>query len=743
MGTPFIGRTAEKIQLHDHLKDNPVVQVTGMHGIGKTRLVHQVSLDRRCERGCVKTLWFEDLAGVDLDEVVRDATKRRTDQCDECTGLPIWIVMDNLSSGAPHIARIRRQVLSIPWLRFILIHEAEELIPGTVTLSLGPITEASDLLSAALSSMDHQYSGALTEEESSEGVGALIELCSGVPALLEQAANCLLHRSAADIVDEVRNWSAGTLGSPIGQTESLVPLVMEIGRRTIGQLSSNGVVAWIAVSWVEHQFTLEQVKDVFAGLDVIDSGEKVQALQRSGFLVRVTAHVTPRFEVPLAWRMLARYIGRVDPDVSPHIRQQVHDALKRWWIRRVDQLETTWFGPNQVQLFAELHRDASGLSAVLESMENPAERLRLVTGLWPYWTVSERAKEGLALVSSGMEDPGLDSRVMDEAAWAGAWLALCFEDMHTARAFIARISPPANDDQLARWQQIQGLTELYAGNVGKAYGLLDLAAQHHLPRGEHGMAAIDISFLGVAASLQGPENDALAICERAIRHSDDAGEKWIRGYVQWAYALALWRRGDRERAAEAAADGVRSAFVMQDRLAAMVCLEVVAWYVAEEGDLEAAALYLGAAASLTVDAGLPTAILGSGIQHEATVEIVRERFSATQLEQFQRLGAGMSIEEISVEVDETLLAIRAKRNQLSASPLTKRQLEIAGFVTAGKTNKQIAHRLGISVSTVETHLAHTFRKLGVASRAEVVSWYVRSIPVHQRNNKSEAGAAMR
>jgi DNA-binding CsgD family transcriptional regulator len=744
MGTPFIGRTAEKLYLHDRLKDNAVVQINGMQGIGKSRFVHQASLDRRCEHGCVKTLWIDDLQSADLGELLEEVTKKRLHHCEECTGLPIWIVLENLWPDAPQLAWIRRQVLGIPWLRFILIHDGEDLIPGAVTLPLGPLTEASDLISAAVSSTNHRFSEVFVEQASSGDVGVLIDLCAGIPAFLVQAARCLLHRSAADIVDEVRGWSAGALDFPISQTESLVPLVLEIGGQAVRQLSSTSVMAWLALSWIDHQFTLEQIKEVLAGLDVIDSGEKVHALQRSGLLSRVTDTVgVPRFEVPLVWRLLARYIARVDLDVSPWIHRQVHGALKRWWIRRVEQLQTMWFGPNQVQFFAELHRDAHGLPAVLELMEDPQDRLRIVAGLWPYWTVSERAKEGLALLSSEINHPDLDSPVLDEAAWAGAWLALCFEDTGSARVFIARMTTATDDDQLARRQQIQGLTELYAGNIEQAYTLLDSAAQYHLRRSDKGMAAIDISFLGVAASLRGPEYDALAICERAIEHSDDAGEKWIRGYVQWAYALALWRRGDRGRAAEVAADGVRSAFVMQDRLAAMVCLEVVAWYVAEAGDVEAAALFLGAAASLTVDAGLPTAILGSSAQHEATLQVVRERFSSTQIDGFQRLGTGMSIEEISVEVDETLLALRARRNHLSASLLTKRQLEIAGLVVAGKTNKLIAHRLGISVSTVETHLAHSFRKLGVASRAELVSWYVRSAPVYQQDDRSAAGAAIR
>jgi ATP/maltotriose-dependent transcriptional regulator MalT len=60
--------------------------------------------------------------------------------------------------------------------------------------------------------------------------------------------------------------------------------------------------------------------------------------------------------------------------------------------------------------------------------------------------------------------------------------------------------------------------------------------------------------------------------------------------------------------------------------------------------------------------------------------------------------------------------------------LTARELEVAGLVTAGKTNREIAAELFVSEKTVETHLAHAFAKLGVSSRASLAGVLARGAP---------------
>lgn len=62
----------------------------------------------------------------------------------------------------------------------------------------------------------------------------------------------------------------------------------------------------------------------------------------------------------------------------------------------------------------------------------------------------------------------------------------------------------------------------------------------------------------------------------------------------------------------------------------------------------------------------------------------------------------------------------AKRRPVTGvGALTASERRVAALVAAGRTNKQVAQELFITVKTVETHLARTYQKLGISSRAEL------------------------
>ena len=61
-----------------------------------------------------------------------------------------------------------------------------------------------------------------------------------------------------------------------------------------------------------------------------------------------------------------------------------------------------------------------------------------------------------------------------------------------------------------------------------------------------------------------------------------------------------------------------------------------------------------------------------------------------------------------------------------AGRLTPREREIVQLLAEGKSNKEVADRLGISVKTAETHRAAIMRKLELQSFADLVRYAVRN-----------------
>ena len=63
----------------------------------------------------------------------------------------------------------------------------------------------------------------------------------------------------------------------------------------------------------------------------------------------------------------------------------------------------------------------------------------------------------------------------------------------------------------------------------------------------------------------------------------------------------------------------------------------------------------------------------------------------------------------------------------SDSPLTPREREVVQLLAEGKSSKEVAAVLGISVKTAETHRINLMRKLDCHSVAEVVRYAVRNL----------------
>jgi DNA-binding CsgD family transcriptional regulator len=67
------------------------------------------------------------------------------------------------------------------------------------------------------------------------------------------------------------------------------------------------------------------------------------------------------------------------------------------------------------------------------------------------------------------------------------------------------------------------------------------------------------------------------------------------------------------------------------------------------------------------------------------------------------------------------LGVRIGGRRGGAGELTRREAEVVDLVVAGLSNAEVARRLFLSERTVETHLQHVYRRLGVDSRLALIT----------------------
>jgi len=149
-----------------------------------------------------------------------------------------------------------------------------------------------------------------------------------------------------------------------------------------------------------------------------------------------------------------------------------------------------------------------------------------------------------------------------------------------------------------------------------------------------------------------------------------------------------------------------------------------------------------AASAIDVSDDLAAVTAPTLVLHRTDIEqiprSVSEELAAALPNGHLRLLAGSSPALFFENTDEVVRAITDfviegrpdGRPQRSAVPrnahgLTARELDVLRLIAQGETNAEIAHRLTLSVNTVERHVANLYRKIDARGRADATAFAVR------------------
>jgi DNA-binding NarL/FixJ family response regulator len=192
--------------------------------------------------------------------------------------------------------------------------------------------------------------------------------------------------------------------------------------------------------------------------------------------------------------------------------------------------------------------------------------------------------------------------------------------------------------------------------------------------------------------------------------------------------------GNRNRAEELTAQAERVARRLGLQLPLAHAGRARAAVLLEHGELQEAAAAAAAAFDAAEQAGAPVEAARSRILAGKALAAAGERDAAiSELEAAHQQLMSCHAFHYSDEAARELrrlgrVVARAGGREGAADPLglTRRELEVMELVAAGKTNREIARALFLSVRTVDRHLSRIFVKLDVNSRAAATSAFERA-----------------
>lgn len=254
--------------------------------------------------------------------------------------------------------------------------------------------------------------------------------------------------------------------------------------------------------------------------------------------------------------------------------------------------------------------------------------------------------------------------------------------------------------------------------------------------------------LASAITIAREANDPaqLADCLRRLGQIDLAEERWDKAESQLHQALELARRAEDAEVAAVTTIVLGRLHIRQRRLEAAErilseglaglrdhgaprqtahLLESLAAAAAAQGDGRRAGCLAGAAAAAfdTAGAGRPE---GTPL-HAPVVALWRSAVSTDEGRRAWSEGQAMGLREaIDFALRAPPVVPPARAGPSKASALTRRQLEIAGLVASGLSNRQIAAALHISERTAEGHIEQICNRLGFGSRVQVAAWYIQN-----------------
>ncbi|MFC9833921.1 protein kinase [Rhodococcus sp. NPDC127530] len=749
--TSFVGRRHELTEAKNLLAGSRLVTLTGIGGVGKTRLAMRIApaVQREYDDG-VRLVELGELRDESslVDAIagalgLRDHSARplREVLIEFLAPRQVLLIFDNCEHMVDAVAELAGPLLyTCPRLRILATSREPLGLGGEAVLRVPPLAVPDperkpslrglpkyDAVSLFVERGAAAVPGFALTEENAAAVAGICHRLDGLPLPIELAAARLRAMSPEQILGRLTDRYAlltrGSRGAPTRQQTLRLCIDWSFELCTAGEQ-----LVWGRVAVFAGSFELDAAERV-CGAD-LDPGELLDTLTS---LVEKSILIREEYGSVVRFRMLEtlREYGfekLTQTGEALALRRRHRD----WYEALALDAEAEWISARQLDWIARLKREQPNLREALEFGidDDPAAGLRTAAALRWFWTSQGLYNEGRRwldhLLARYPVEPTVD-RI--KALYCASVMADVQGDLESgaalvaeARTLTARTSDPMMRALVA---DADGTLALYNGDLERARSRLDTALAEFRERGERTLETSALYLLGTTYGLSGSTEQAVESLERVLAITEMHGEKVYRSHSLWALGIAVWQQGDADRAIRLLDQSLELTRQVRSPRFAAACLEALAWIACERRDAARAALLMGAAEGLARSVGSAVVIHSNLFVYQQNCDQeARKRLGGKVFEEAYRKGRSLNFDAaIAYALHEQQPA--ASTPATGASPrLTKRERQVADLIAEGLTNHAIADRLVISPRTAQGHVEHILAKLGFTSRTQVAAWVV-------------------
>jgi predicted ATPase/class 3 adenylate cyclase len=630
--TTFVGREREQEQVKAALRKTRLLTLTGIGGMGKTRLSLQIAAD--LVNDYADGVWFVELAAITDGNLVPQAVATVLGVKEE-TGRTLTdslvaharerqmlLVLDNCEHLVSACAELARQLLQAGPRVTILASSREPLnTTGEAIYTVPPLSvPAPGGRNAAESIMQFEAVRLFVERAKAmkasfvfgdKDLPAIVEICQhldGIPLALELAAarvrGLSVEQIAARVNDRFRLLTTGDrTAQPRQQTlRAMIDWSYDL-------LTDKERILFRRLAVFAGGWTLEAAERVGSG-DGVEEPEVLDLLTdlvdkslvtidaeggRFGFLETVRQYAEERLS----------HAGDEDATRGRHLE---------CFVALAEAARSEIGGPDQAAWVKRIDLDRENLLAAHAWCDHvpdgSALGLRLMHALYPYWFIRGLLGLGRRAALEALARPATPSRASErsrglfEAGQLCGYMGRYDEAKPLLEESLAIARELGDSVRIAKTLQPLAMTASGMGDIAAARAYIEEAVDVARTLGDKHELATAVNGLAQLHRVEGRLDLAEPLYEQAIELAREIGDRETVAIGLLNVAMVSIDRGAGERAYVALAEAVDTALALSSTRVGLGAIDVAAGLAAWQGRHELAARWYGAAQKQVAETGL-------------------------------------------------------------------------------------------------------------------------------------------